>query len=208
MNFLAHLYLSTFNDDFLTGSFVADSVKGRAISRLPLLAQQGVAVHREVDTFTDHHVLFRKTCHLLEPVHGRWSGVVTDIFFDHFLASSWDRYSNIGLPDFAAYCYSMLQSRVSWLPEKSVRILPYMTGDDWLTNYADTEFLNRVFAGMHRRTHFRSAMLQAVTSLNQYYNELHDLFEGFFPEVVMFAKEAVARLQPVPPLDFRHQLIY
>lgn len=208
MNFLAHLYVSTFDDDFLAGSFVADSVKGRAISRLPLLTRQGVAIHREVDTFTDQHVLFRKACHFLSPVHGRWSGIIADILFDHFLASSWDQYSAFRLPDFAAYCYSMLQDRVGWLPEKSVRILPYITSDDWLTNYADTEFLGRVFAGMHRRTHFRSTMPQAVASLNEHYNGLRNLFEKFFPELVMFTRKEVTKLQPVPPLDFRHQLLY
>lgn len=205
MNFLAHLYVSTFDEDFLTGSFVADSVKGRTIDVLPGAARQGVVIHRLLDAFTDGHPVFREACRLIRPDVGRWSFIVADILFDHFLATRWGNFSPVGLQEFASRCYQAIGQRVEWIPAKSQRILPHVVADDWLTNYADTGFLRRVFVGMHRRTEMRSEMLQAVDALLKNYQELGVLFDAFFPEAVLFVRGQILMLNPPPMLNFIHQ---
>lgn len=205
MNFLAHLYVSTFDGDFLTGSFVADSVKGRALELLPGSARQGVVIHRLLDNFTDHHPVFRQACLLIRPDVGRWSGIVGDILFDHFLAARWNAFSAVVLSEFASRCYQVIRQRVEWIPPTSQKILPWVMADDWLTNYADLQFLNRVFVGMHRRTSMRSEMLPAVDALVKNYQELGALFDAFFPEAVAFVKQHILQLNPLPVLDFFHQ---
>lgn len=206
MNFLAHLYVSTLDEDFLTGSFIADCVKGRAIELLPVATQQGVVVHRLLDGFTDSHVAFREACERIKPDLGRWSAVVTDILFDHFLALRWGDFSTIPLPSFANYCYQILIHRIEWLPSKSRQILPYITEDDWLTNYSNFDFLRRVFTGMHRRTSLKSTMPAAVDSLLNNYQELSDCFDRLFPDAISYVRKEIVKLEPVPVIDYSHQI--
>ena len=59
MNFLAHLYLSESNPNIMIGNFIADHIKGNQFTHLSSEIQQGIKLHREIDTFTDAHKITR-----------------------------------------------------------------------------------------------------------------------------------------------------
>ncbi|MGB7396049.1 MAG: DUF479 domain-containing protein, partial [Pricia sp.] len=61
MNFLAHIYLSFGDDDISLGNFIADSIRGNKFKHLPHRVQQGIILHREIDTFTDAHPIPKKS---------------------------------------------------------------------------------------------------------------------------------------------------
>ena len=60
MNFLAHIYLSGDNDLMKIGNFMADGIHGKNFATFPLEIQKGIILHREIDTFTDAHPIFRQ----------------------------------------------------------------------------------------------------------------------------------------------------
>ncbi|MBK7945962.1 MAG: hypothetical protein IPJ85_11965 [Flavobacteriales bacterium] len=53
MNFLGHLFLSGDDPLVITGNFMADAVKGRDLSRFDPRLQEGIRLHRRIDSFTD-----------------------------------------------------------------------------------------------------------------------------------------------------------
>jgi len=57
MNYLAHAYLSFGNQDILTGNMISDFVKGKTKFDYPLTIQKGIYLHRQIDSFTDSHIL-------------------------------------------------------------------------------------------------------------------------------------------------------
>ena len=59
MNFLAHVYLSGSNIHLAVGNLIADRVKGKNIELLAPEIQEGVLLHRAIDTYTDQHPLVR-----------------------------------------------------------------------------------------------------------------------------------------------------
>ena len=59
MNFLAHVYLSGSNIPLAVGNLIADRVKGKNIELLAHEIQEGVLLHRAIDTYTDQHPLVR-----------------------------------------------------------------------------------------------------------------------------------------------------
>ena len=87
MNFLAHIYLSGENKLIQIGNFMADGIRGNNYLNFPKDIQKGIILHRAIDTFTDAHPIFRKSKHRLHEKYGHYSGVITDIFYDHFLVS-------------------------------------------------------------------------------------------------------------------------
>lgn len=95
MNFLAHLYLSQSNTNIMIGNFIADHIRGNNFSHFCKEIQQGVLLHREIDTFTDAHEVVRKSKRRLHERYRHYDGVIIDIFFDHYLAKNWSTYSAI-----------------------------------------------------------------------------------------------------------------
>ena len=71
---------------------MADSVKGNHYLYFEKEIQKGVLLHRFIDSFTDFHPTYRKSKHRLHTKYGHYSGVIMDIFYDHFLAKNWTKY--------------------------------------------------------------------------------------------------------------------
>jgi acyl carrier protein phosphodiesterase len=55
MNYLAHAYLSFNEPEILAGNMISDFVKGKKKFDYSLTIQQGIALHRAIDQFTDFH---------------------------------------------------------------------------------------------------------------------------------------------------------
>ncbi|MGB5646129.1 MAG: ACP phosphodiesterase, partial [Muriicola sp.] len=100
MNFLAHIFLSFGDKEISIGNFIADSIRGNKYTHLPATIQKGIILHREIDTFTDAHPIHKKSSKRLHPTQGHYSGVVIDVFYDHFLAKNWAQYSEEPLETF------------------------------------------------------------------------------------------------------------
>ncbi|HNQ82643.1 MAG TPA: DUF479 domain-containing protein, partial [Bacteroidales bacterium] len=94
MNFLAHLYLSGKEEDVIIGNFVADAIKGNSLGHYPQGMERGIRLHREIDSYTDSHELFRASRNRLAPRYNHFSGIIVDLYYDHFLAKFWNEYSN------------------------------------------------------------------------------------------------------------------
>ncbi len=192
MNFLAHLYLSTPKQDFLLGNFVADAIKGKKQEMLSGAYADGIAFHHFIDDFTDQHEVNSQMRQHLRGHFHKFSGVVLDIYYDHFLAKKWDLYSEVPLWDYSREVYLLCLKRLEKLPEKTQYILPYMVSGNWLYNYANFHGMQRVFRGMSRRTRFKSGMENAVEVLKMQYSGIEEAFETFFPKL-----EAAARQNPL-----------
>ena len=139
MNFLAHAYLSGNDDAILVGNFIADAVKGNSIDRFSEDIQKGIKLHREIDHFIDNHPVFHRSKQRLQKEYGKFSGVIIDIYYDHFLAKGWDTYSDKDLSEFALHVYRLMLENYSVLPPRSKRILPYMVIHNWLVGPLGTQ---------------------------------------------------------------------
>ncbi|MBC6989827.1 ACP phosphodiesterase [Hymenobacter sp. BT491] len=185
MNFLAHLYLSGSDDpDLLLGNFIADSVPGRQLEKYAPGIQRGIRLHRHIDTFTDQHpVVRRATLRLREAGYGKYAGVISDVFFDHFLARNFSEFSRVPLAEFCQRAYALLTRRAAEMPERVQYFLPYMVQHNWLLHYADFEGIAASLRGLSRRASPGSGMETAVEELKRQYAAYEADFREFFPEL-------------------------
>lgn len=190
MNFLAHLFLSGDSPQIRVGNFIGDFVRGKNMEeRFGKEIAKGVGLHREIDWFTDRHPVVKKSKERLRPKYRHYSGVITDIFFDHFLAKNFDRYSARPLPDFANDCYSIIQQHDSILPEEVKHLMPFMMKGNWLVNYARVEGIHKALSGMARRARFESKMDESVEDLREHYADFENEFFIFFPDLEKFSSD-------------------
>ena len=73
---------------------MADGVHGNKFLELHSEIQKGIFLHRFIDTFTDAHPYFRRSTKRLHANYHHFSGVIVDVFYDHFLAKNWSLYSD------------------------------------------------------------------------------------------------------------------
>jgi acyl carrier protein phosphodiesterase len=165
MNFLAHIYLSGDNALIQIGNFMADGIRGSDYLNHPLEVQKGIILHRAIDTFTDAHPIFRKSKHRLHDKYGHYSGIIIDIFYDHFLAKNWNNYSDDPLEKVADNFYENLQKHYHILTDKTKRMMPFMIARNWLVSYASIEGLGMILFQMDHRTKNRVAMHESVYEL-------------------------------------------
>ncbi len=93
MNYLAHLYLSGSNEDVLVGNYIADGIKGEDKSNYKPGVIKGVQLHKKIDDFTDTHPIFKTSAKRLTENYGHYAWVIVDIYYDHFLANNWNKYT-------------------------------------------------------------------------------------------------------------------
>lgn len=185
MNYLAHLYLSGENPEMQIGNFAGDFVKGRnPENEFPKNIAIGIHLHRFIDRFTDCHPVVRESKNRLRPTCRHYSGVIVDIFYDHFLAKNWSRHHHSELRTYAHQFYNLSKGHESWLPEKARFVLSYMQKNDWLTSYSLIEGIEKVLQGMARRTSYQSGMETAVYNLLDNYTEFEKEYLQFMPELV------------------------
>jgi len=189
MNFLAHAHLSGDNSSIMVGNFMADAVKGNASLKYKDDILKGIVLHRFIDTFTDAHRLHRQSRNLIRTEFGKFSGIVVDIYYDHFLAGNWQMYSHEPLETFTSRLYKELSKRIFILPKHTRYILPFMISQNWLLNYAHFKGLENVFHGMNRRTNYVSGMQNAVQVLKKNYTRLSDDFNNFYPQLLQYVNK-------------------
>lgn len=173
---------------------MADGIRGNDYLNFPDDVKKGILLHRQIDTFTDSHLVYRKSKHRLHEKYGHYSGVIMDILYDHFLAKNWINYSKEKLEDFASNFYKSLFDNESILTEKTKNMLPYMYDRNWLVSYATIAGIELILFQMDYRTKHRANMQEAVVELQQFYNEFEEEFTVFFKELIAFSNQKLLEL--------------
>jgi acyl carrier protein phosphodiesterase len=187
MNWLAHVYLSEPGAECRLGNLLADLVKGKARQAMSAAFLRGVACHQAVDAFTDFHPLVHRSRARLAPRWGRVGGILVDVFYDHFLARDWPRYSPVPLAEFTAGVYADLRSIQADLPAEARAGLERLIAEDRLGSYRTVagieDALRRVSARLAARTGRDFALGRAVVELTANDAGLAGDFAAFFPEL-------------------------
>ena len=188
MNYLAHLFLSGSDHEVMTGNFIGDHVKGKNYTGFTPGMIRGIELHREIDRFTDTHPVVDETKARLRPHFHKYAPVISDIFYDHFLAANWNKYASTELSIYTQHAYAVVMNKQAILPAKALHMLSYMAPQNWLLHYASIEGIHKALSGMARRATFNSGMEMASDWLKKDYALYEKEFAAFFPELISHSK--------------------
>ena len=176
MNYLAHLYLAGDSPRALVGSLAADFVKGRVPEDQNDEVRRAILLHRQIDGFTDRHPIHAESRRRVAPPRRRYAGVLVDLFYDHFLAAEWSRYSAVPLEQYCARVYAVLIEHAALLPPRLQARLPVMAAEDWLGSYATFAGIDRALRGLSRRVRRENPLAGGVEELAASYDLFRDDF--------------------------------
>lgn len=188
MNYLAHLILSGDDADTMLGNFIGDFVKGNTYTRFKPRMQMGILLHRQIDSYTDNHPIVKESRALLRPIYGHYSGIVVDMFYDHFLAANWaEFYPQQTLHKYMNRVHRILLVNYLRLPGEVKRLLPFLIKSRRIENYATLGGLARALVIMSRNTSLPADTQAAIDCLNDNYDVFRTHFYTFFPQVKAMA---------------------
>jgi acyl carrier protein phosphodiesterase len=185
MNFLAHQALSGNHPEIQIGNFIADFLRGEKPRHLPEMVRKGIELHRSIDAFTDQHPVILDSKKMLQPVFGKYSPVLIDLYLDHFLGKHWNRFHDSELHPFTELVFKNFHDYFHLLPSRAKSVLPYMVWENWLFHYQFDDGMQKAMKGLGRRAKFENHFeSKGVLFLQQHRTELEAAFLQFYPDVL------------------------
>ena len=188
MNYLAHAYLSGGNDEVKIGNFLGDWVKGSDYLSYSEDIRTGIMLHRNIDTFTDQHPVVRTSADRFRSRYFRYSGVIIDILYDHFLASNWSDFCDIPLRDYVRKMHNIMLNNQGLLPKRLQDFLPGFMQERWIERYATLEGIRDVLDAMSKRTSLPKDTEFAIGIIQACYKDFRHEFFDFFDQLIDFVE--------------------
>ena len=139
----------------MIGNFIADSIQGNRFEGLSDDTIKGIMLHRKIDSFTDSHPIYLTSKHRFSKDFGKYSGVLMDMIYDHYLAKNFENYSDSSLQEFCNHTYHVLNQNISIFPEPAKRFHGYMLEHNVLFNYSTLQGLETVLTHLNHRIRHR-----------------------------------------------------
>ncbi|KIA85992.1 acyl carrier protein phosphodiesterase [Kaistella jeonii] len=185
MNYLAHSFLA-FSDEQIVGQFLEDVIPNRDRFSFSEKIQEGITLHREVDTFTDAHPELSEAKKIFSPLVRLYAGAFVDVSMDYFLANS---LSDQVLKNHAEKVYLVLRKYESLLPEKLVRMVNGMEKDNWLYNYKEDWGIKYSMQNVLNKAKYLDKDVPVFEVFMNNKPQLKKHFDVFFPELLAHAEK-------------------
>ncbi len=188
LNYLAHILLSGNDPQVKIGNFIGDFVKGSRLNEYPQKIRHGIVLHRKIDEFTDSHPVVRETVNFIRPSFGRYSGVITDMYFDYFLAINFSSYSSESLNVFAFRFYFFVGVNYKHLPVRVKGFIFHFISTNRLKKYASIDGLKDSLQIM---ANYKSSAIEpdkTIQFLIENSDEIEKRFHSFFPDLIEFVR--------------------
>lgn len=184
MNYLAHAFFSNNEPNLLIGNFIADHLRGNDFTNYPTEIINGIYLHRKIDTFTDNHESFKASKRLFYDGYERYSGILIDIYSDHFLAKNFERYSELSLKDFTETAYKTYTQNQHHLPKSSSNFLEYVIKNNIYNAYSSVEGIEKVLFHLSHRIKHGVMLNESISLFKTHEKELESNFELLFKDAV------------------------
>jgi len=180
MNYLAHLYFSSDTPDSMVGNLIPDFTKTLVHETYSSEVIEGIALHRFIDQYTDKHSIVKESKARISKERRRFSAILIDIFYDHFLAKHWELYTTSTLRESTHLYYKQLALSTIHLPKRLEEAIIRMPQIDLLYNYQDLKGMEHAVNRLSQRIRFENNLYGGIVELEENYLELEADFHHYF----------------------------
>ena len=128
-------------------------------------------LHREIDSFIDHHPITRAVLKPLYDLLPKVAPIALDLYFDHLLAKHWMMYHSQPLDEFVAGFFEYALDPINQqfeennfsYPKEYLELLSIIHSSNWLTRYAKLEGLEFACKGLSQRVNFENNLHEGPT---------------------------------------------
>ena len=172
------------------GNLLGDFIKGADLKNQPERVMLGLENHRAVDRFTDQHYALTPIKHALSKARRRFSGIISDVVFDHFLIKHWQQFSDQSLDEFIEHSYTEILSVQHLMHDSMRRAMVFMVDDDGLRINQEMSGVGQTLDRLSQRIRFKNQLRGAIDEVEANYADYENGFLTLFPDL----KEHVEQL--------------
>jgi len=194
MNYLAHSFL-TFTDGQIVGQFLEDFIRNRDRFSFPKDIQDGITLHRAIDTFTDSHPAIHEAKKVFAPLVRLYAGAFVDVSMDYFVANDLSLNSLKGWKDHSLKVYRVLNQNYEFLPENFRYMLTKMEQDNWLYNYRQDQNIKFSMRNVLNKAKYLDKDIPVFEAFLNNKDILQKCYDDFFPDLLEHSKGINALLQ-------------
>jgi len=194
MNYLAHSFLS-FTDGQIVGQFLEDFIKNKDRFSFPKNIQDGITMHRAIDTYTDSHPAIHEAKKVFAPLVRLYAGAFVDVSMDYFVANDLKLNSLAEWKAHSLHVYKALHDNEQWLPENFKIMFRKMEQDDWLYNYRKEENIGYSMRNVLNKAKYLHTDIPVHEAFLKNKDILQQCYDDFFPDLLDHAKGVNALLQ-------------
>ncbi len=194
MNYLAHSFLS-FTDGQIVGQFLEDFIRNRDRFTFPKDIQDGITLHRAIDTFTDSHPAIHEAKKVFAPLVRLYAGAFVDVSMDHFVAKDLSLNSLAEWKAHSLKVYRVLNAYEQWLPENFKKMLVKMEHDDWLYNYREDWGIKFSIQNVLNKAKYLDKDIPVFEAFLKNKDHLQQCYDDFFPDLLTHVRGINALLQ-------------
>ena len=173
----------------MVGNLLPDFTKQISEQEYSHTVIQGAELHRFIDRYTDSHPVFKQSRSRISTERRRFSAVLIDIFYDHFLATNWEQYSSNSLLESTQFYYTQLSQAEMPIPVRLEEAIERMPKIDLLYNYRTLKGIEHAVNRISQRIRFENNLHGGIVELENNFVDLQTDFHLFFSDL----QEAVAR---------------
>lgn len=188
MNFLAHSFL-TFNDGQIVGQFLEDFIRNKDRYSFPKNIQDGITLHRAIDTFTDSHPAIHEAKKVFSPLVRLYAGAFVDVSMDYFLAKDLTQNSLKGWMEHSLKVYRVLNENEQFLSEGFKYMLTKMEQDNWLYNYRHDQNIKFSMRNVLNKAKYLEKDIPVFEAFLDNKDILQKCYDDFFPDLLKHAEE-------------------
>lgn len=194
MNYLAHSFL-TFTDGQIVGQFLEDFIRNKDRYSFPKDIQDGITLHRAIDTFTDSHPAIHEAKKVFAPLVRLYAGAFVDVAMDYFVANDLQLKTLKGWKDHSRKVYRVLNEHYEFLPENFRKMLEKMEQDDWLYHYRQDQNIKFSMRNVLNKAKYLDKDIPVFEAFLDHKDVLQKCYDDFFPDLLEHAKGINALLQ-------------
>lgn len=178
MNHLAHCWLARGNNGHIAGGFLGDYYKGPIQPNLPTELQDGIRLHRYIDSLTNQLPEMRSTYSRFGTELRRVAPILLDLVADHLLARYWDRFGTGELSDFTLNCYRIIGQFE--IPQSGKHFFQHLVSRNLWCEYTNFDVVLSVMCRILTRLNLEDRAIH-LSKLEPQMDDFHQDFREYFP---------------------------
>ena len=164
---------------------MGDFVKGDVTNLYNTEIVNGILQHRLIDKYTDTHPIVKISKNRIS--RKRFSGILIDIFYDHFLAIHWQEYSAENLNNVVNCWYEKLKMPTTIdIPKNLQFTIEKMSEYNLLQSYSTLDGIDCSVNRVSEKIRFKNNLNGGVEELINNYDALEKDFSIFFPQLIQY----------------------
>ena len=175
----------------MLANLFGDFVRGKDLSYLRQKTQQGVFLHRSIDSYIDNHPAVHELLQILYKPLPKIAGVAIDLYFDLLLAERWKDFHEQDLADFTQSFYDCVDLSHNEYTDHFRLVITKMGEKNWLYQYQFENGLYKACQGVSRRISFENQLVNGLDVFHEFRPEIEKAFDLYMKDAHVYLNNLV-----------------